>query len=160
MSLPFREALVGIAAVACISCNTTAHEQSPHATSAQGAALKVGNRQTELVPGQAAPVRQQQNPYEGSEVAIGEGKRLYDQFNCSGCHSQGGGGIGPALMDDAWIYGSSSANVYWTVVEGRPNGMPAFGGRIPDDQICKIAAFVRSLSNLKEHDDRPPNTVR
>jgi cytochrome c oxidase cbb3-type subunit 3 len=51
-------------------------------------------------------------------------------------------------MDDEWIYGSSSANVYWTIVEGRPQGMPAFGGRIPEDEVWRIAAYVRSLSGL------------
>src|SRR5690348_13946358 len=34
-----------------------------------------------------------------------EGKRLFTQYNCAGCHFNGGGGIGPALMDAQWIYG-------------------------------------------------------
>ena len=46
-------------------------------------------------------------PYEGNAYAVSEGKRLYNQFNCSGCHFQGGGGIGPPLMDAEWIYGSA-----------------------------------------------------
>ena len=42
---------------------------------------------------------------------------------------------GPALMDDNWIYGSSIENIVATIREGRPNGMPAFRGKVPDDQI-------------------------
>jgi cytochrome c oxidase cbb3-type subunit III len=79
---------------------------------------------------------------------ISEGKRLFKWFNCNGCHFNGGGGIGPALMDDQWIYGSSMGNIAATIREGRPNGMPSFRGRIPLDQIWQIAAFVRSLSGL------------
>ena len=39
--------------------------------------------------------------YDNAE-AVNTGKRLFGQYNCSGCHSNGGGGMGPALMDDEW----------------------------------------------------------
>jgi cytochrome c oxidase cbb3-type subunit 3 len=89
------------------------------------------------------------NPYEGNAYAISEGQRLYEQYNCVGCHFHGGGGIGPALMDSDWIYGSSPANVYTSIVEGRPNGMPSYGGHLPDSQIWEITAYVRSLGGLE-----------
>jgi cytochrome c oxidase cbb3-type subunit III len=34
------------------------------------------------------------------------------------------------------------------VVEGRPNGMPSFRGKIPDTQVWQITAYVRSMSGL------------
>jgi cytochrome c oxidase cbb3-type subunit 3 len=111
-------------------------------------AIAEGNRVSELQPGPPIPVRQIKNPFEGSQEAIADGKRLYNDFNCSGCHAAGGGAIGPPLMDDEWIYGSSPSNIFWTIVEGRPQGMPAYGGRITEDQVWRIAAFVRSLSGL------------
>ena len=89
------------------------------------------------------------NPYEGNAYAISEGQRLYEQYNCSGCHFHGGGGIGPALMDDEWIYGSSPANVYTSIAEGRPNGMPSYGGHIPDFQIWELTTYVRSVGGLE-----------
>jgi cytochrome c oxidase cbb3-type subunit 3 len=49
-------------------------------------------------------------------------------------------------MDDLWIYGSAPDNLFATIVEGRPNGMPSFRDKIPDDQIWEIAAYVRTLS--------------
>jgi len=86
-------------------------------------------------------------PYEQSAYAVGEGKRLYSAYNCAGCHSIGGGGaIGPALSDAEWIYGSHPDQIYATIVQGRGNGMPAFGGKIPDYQVRELAAYVRSLS--------------
>ena len=89
------------------------------------------------------------NPYEGNAYAISEGQRLFEQYNCSGCHAHGGGAIGPALMDDEWIYGNSPANIYATISEGRPNGMPSFGGHIPDYQIWELVTYVRNLGGLE-----------
>jgi cytochrome c oxidase cbb3-type subunit 3 len=78
--------------------------------------------------------------------AISQGKTLYNNYNCSGCHANGGGGMGPPLVDEKWIYGSEPEQVFATIVEGRPNGMPSWRGRIPDYQIWQIVAFVRSMS--------------
>ncbi len=103
-------------------------------------------RLVSLQPGQSLPADVGGGRYEDNAYAIAEGKRLYEWYNCAGCHFQGGGGIGPALMDDLWIYGGSSRNIHDTVVEGRPNGMPSYGGHVADDQIWKITAYVRSLS--------------
>jgi cytochrome c oxidase cbb3-type subunit 3 len=83
--------------------------------------------------------------YDNAE-AVNTGKRLFSQYNCSGCHSNGGGGMGPALMDDEWIYGDRLEQIHQTLVEGRPNGMPAWGGKIPDEQLWQISAYVRSMS--------------
>jgi cytochrome c oxidase cbb3-type subunit 3 len=113
-----------------------------------GGVITQGVPQTELQPGPMIPVRRMPNPYAGNAHAIGEGKKLYGQYNCSGCHANGGGAIGPPLMDDKWIYGSAAENIFATIVEGRPQGMPAFGGRIVEYQIWQIVAYVRSLSGL------------
>ena len=51
-------------------------------------------------------------------------------------------------MDDKWIYGFDPANVYASIVQGRPNGMPAFGARIPEAQVWQIVAYVRSMSGF------------
>jgi cytochrome c oxidase cbb3-type subunit III len=89
---------------------------------------------------------QQRRHYEENAHHLAEGKRLYNWFNCVGCHAHGGGDSGPALMDDQWIYGGEIDQVFLTVYQGRPNGMPAFGGKIPEQQIWQIAAYVRSMS--------------
>lgn len=83
--------------------------------------------------------------FEENAYHINEGQKLYTWFNCNGCHAHGGGDSGPALMDDRWIYGGSIENIVQTIREGRPNGMPSFRGKIPDDQIWQIAAYVRSM---------------
>ena len=93
--------------------------------------------------------------YSESAYAVGEGKRLYSAFNCVGCHAHGGGGIGPALMDDQWIYGSRPEQIYTDIVQGRPNGMPSFQGKIPDYQVWELVAYVRSMSGQLPSDVAP-----
>ena len=86
------------------------------------------------------------NPFTGNAFAISEGGQLYQWFNCVGCHSNGGGGIGPSLMDTQWVYGSSPTKIYETISKGREHGMPAFGSKLPEYQIWQLVAYVRSLS--------------
>jgi len=93
--------------------------------------------------------------YERNAYALAAGKRLWGWYNCSGCHANGGGGSGPALTDNVWIYGGDGRTIYQTIVEGRPNGMPAFGGRIPVDEIWQLAAFVRSTAGMAPQDAAP-----
>jgi cytochrome c oxidase cbb3-type subunit 3 len=95
------------------------------------------------------------NPFAENAWATAEGKRLYAWYNCVGCHAHGGGGIGPPLMDDKWIYGGQPANIFASIVEGRPNGMPSFGGRIPAQQVWQIVAYVQSMSGALRKDVRP-----
>ncbi|HET7209870.1 MAG TPA: c-type cytochrome [Terriglobales bacterium] len=95
------------------------------------------------------------NTYEESAYAVSEGKTLFNQYNCSGCHANGGGGIGPPLMDNNWIYGSEPGNIFATIMQGRPNGMPSFRNRIPEYQAWQIVSYVRSLSGLLPKDVAP-----
>lgn len=105
-------------------------------------------RVSSLQPGPGRDTTHSANPYESSAFAQTEGQRLFGWYNCSGCHANGGGGIGPPLMDDKWIYGSEPDQIFATIMEGRPNGMPSFAGRIPAPQVWQIVTYVRSLSGL------------
>ena len=64
-------------------------------------------------------------------AAIADGERLFDWYNCSGCHFHGGGGMGPALMDQQWIYGGALDQIHASIVQGRPNGMPSWAPENP-----------------------------
>ena len=102
-------------------------------------------------PARVAP----RNPYEGNAYAISEGQRLFDWYNCTGCHARGGGGSGPALMDDKWLYGGTPPAIFRTIVQGAPNGMPAWGGRIPELQVWQLVAYIESLDADKKLADPP-----
>jgi cytochrome c oxidase cbb3-type subunit III len=112
-------------------------------------------RPTNFEAGQATTPTEFQNEYENNAFAMSEGKRLFSQMNCVGCHAHGGGAIGPALMDDKWIYGSQPDQIFSTIVEGRPNGMPSFRGKLPDYEIWQLAAYVRSLSGKASSNSAP-----
>jgi cytochrome c oxidase cbb3-type subunit 3 len=86
--------------------------------------------------------------YSDNAYAISQGRGLYNRMNCVGCHFHGGGGIGPPLMDDEWIYGDDPAQIFKTIVEGRPNGMPSYARRLNNQQVWQLVAYVRSLSGL------------
>ena len=89
-----------------------------------------------IFPGGQPLAEPNQSPFQKNAYGTAEGKRLFDQFNCTGCHAHGGGGMGPPLMDDKWIYGSEPANIFESIVEGRPNGMPAWRNRPRNAPSC------------------------
>jgi cytochrome c oxidase cbb3-type subunit III len=106
-------------------------------------------RESELQPGPTEVAESTKSPYGSNAYALAEGKRLYNQMNCSGCHFQGGGGIGPPLMDDQWIYGSDPSQIFTTIMEGRPNGMPSWKGKLSNQQVWQLVSYVRLLSGLE-----------
>ena len=117
-----------------------------------------GVRQVDLRPGipPAEPVHPDP-PYRRDAHTIAEGKRLYGWMNCSGCHFEGGGGIGPPLMDQDWIYGSRPHQIFDSIVNGRAQGMPAYGDKLEVQSVWQIVAYVESLGGVegREGDQAP-----
>ena len=91
------------------------------------------------------------NPFEGNADAISSGAKLYISYNCVDCHgADGGGAMAPAFIDGRWHFGGSSAQVYESIAQGRPDGMPAWGGLIDQHSIWRLVAYVRSLDKGKD----------
>ena len=88
------------------------------------------------------------NPYEGDKRAMAVGGQLFVGYNCLDCHgAEGSGAMGPSFQDGRWHFGGSPGEVFESIYQGRPDGMPAWGGRISNDQIWMLTAYVRSLSS-------------
>ncbi len=88
------------------------------------------------------------NPFEGDKASIAEGSKLFIAYNCMDCHgADGAGAMGPSLQDNRWHFGGTPGEVFQSIYEGRPEGMPSWGGRIRDDEIWRLVAYVRTLSN-------------
>lgn len=119
-----------------------------------GGAIPAGESADTIYPGGGAPppLDPRAARYDNNSPALAEGQFLYTRMNCVGCHAHGGGGMGPALMDAKWRYGGRIDQIAVTIAEGRPNGMPAWRGRLTDDQIWKLAAYVRTLSGQPSKD--------
>jgi cytochrome c oxidase cbb3-type subunit 3 len=148
--------VAGCCLLTLTACQREQRELRP--TPARYAVYGDAARQSELQPGGRQSQPDVVNPYQGSASAISEGQRLFGWYNCVGCHGNGGGGIGPSLIKDQWIYGVEPSNLFDTIVKGRPNGMPAWGGRVPEYQVWQLVAFVRSLNNLEPKSATPVRT--
>jgi cytochrome c oxidase cbb3-type subunit 3 len=139
---------VGLAAAllllsACERENRRFQENPPTATPTSTALVV-----SALQPGPAVIVPTVDAPYDDNAWAVSEGKALFNSMNCSGCHFEGGGGIGPPLMDQEWIYGSEPQQIFSSIADGRPNGMPAWKYTLSNQQIWELVSYVRSLSSL------------
>jgi cytochrome c oxidase cbb3-type subunit 3 len=156
MKLARRRIIAALASVALglvlLSC---AREERGFRVQPPAAARINSKTLSDLQPGTRLPVAEVKNEYEENAYAVSEGKRLFEAYNCNGCHAQGGGGIGPPLMDARWIYGARPEQVFATIVEGRPNGMPSFRGKVADFQVWQLAAYVRSMSGQVSKDVAP-----
>lgn len=109
---------------------------------------------------QEPPLDSAAKRYQNNPQAIADGARLFDWFNCSGCHFHGAGGIGPAFDNNGnWIYGGRLDQIYASIYQGRPNGMPMWGNLIPSSQIWELAAYVKSLSTKSLGEPTPTKPV-
>jgi cytochrome c oxidase cbb3-type subunit 3 len=86
------------------------------------------------------------NPFDGKPEAVTEGKQLFRSMNCAYCHAfEAKGLMGPSLADHYWRYGGAPSQLYKSIYEGRPQGMPAWGATLPSDSIWKIVSYLESL---------------
>jgi cytochrome c oxidase cbb3-type subunit III len=154
LSGALRLALAGAILAATTSCQRETRQFHPHASAAEavqgarGGALHAGPapESAQVAPGLEV------GEYQETAQWVSEGQQLFQAFNCSGCHSDGGGGMGANLMDARWYYGHEPRQIFDTIVQGRQNGMPSFAGRLPAYQIWQLVAYVRSLSGLTSPD--------
>jgi cytochrome c oxidase cbb3-type subunit 3 len=152
-----RTLIAGLTSIAIVVATrqvaTVRAEQAPaQAPSGPQAPTMVAHPQ-HIQPGlaQQQPLASLTNPYEGDAQRTAEGGKLYVAYNCVDCHGADGSGfMGPSFQDSRWHFGGSAGEVLQSIYEGRPEGMPAWGGRIGDEQIWRLVAYVRSLS--KGHD--------
>lgn len=80
---------------------------------------------------------------QGGGTVQNTGERLY-LANCATCHGDNGKGLGqyPTIIGKADILGGDYART--VVAEGR-NLMPAFGGKLSQQQIDEIVDYVATL---------------
>ena len=143
--------VVGALALGAAACDREQHQSRGKPI---GETVAAGQSPDTIFPGNSNPPAPdiRAKLFDDNANAIAQGQQLYMQMNCVGCHSHGGGGMGPALMDDQWRYGSRIDQIATTIAEGRPNGMPAWRGKLTEDQIWDLAAYVRSMSGLPSKD--------
>jgi len=143
-----RLAVMALAALA--ACKASDARQLAAAGATSNSPFLIGPQ-----PGTDRAIGRPVNPYAGDPAVLSEGRRLFNWYNCSGCHGDhAGGGMGPSLRDSVWYYGGDDASIFASITEGRQHGMPAWGPKVPQDQRWKIVTYVRSLRTADEPD--PP----
>src|ERR1700758_839007 len=137
---------IAVAAVLAVAANNAGAQQDTAPGAGRGPnEVSV----TSLFPNGATPPRPPDaigGRFDGNKFAIADGQLLFGQMNCTGCHFNGGGGMGPALMSGHWRYGGRIDQIYASIAQGRPNGMPSWQDNFQPQQIWELAAYVKSLS--------------
>jgi mono/diheme cytochrome c family protein len=107
------------------------------------------------VPGALDRVARPTNPFTADRAAGGEGRQIFTDFNCAGCHGDhAGGGMGPSLRDVDWIYGNGDGQIFSSIAEGRAHGMPSWASKLTEDQIWRLVTYIKALRTRNE--PQPP----
>ena len=71
------------------------------------------------------------------------------EAQCVACHGAGGNGMqelgAPNLTNAIWLYGGDRTSIYETLWNGRGGVMPAWGGRLSEEEIIALAVYVHAL---------------
>ncbi|MGE3958377.1 MAG: c-type cytochrome [Vicinamibacterales bacterium] len=144
-----------IGAFACVLALLGSGCGSPEGVTATSTSAPAIRTPVGPVPGPLENPPRMTNPLGRAPAALTEGRTLFVRMNCSGCHGgHAGGGMGPSLRDVDWIYGSTDAQIFSSIAEGRAHGMPAWGTRLQSDQLWRLVAYIRALRTPDE--PQPP----
>ena len=139
------------------ACRDSRAQEPPRAArqaaGAQDLAGRFVSHAAHIQPGMVKPFAglALKNPHEGDARAIETGGKLFVAYNCIDCHGAGGSGaMGPSLADGRWHFGGQPAEVFESIYQGRPEGMPAWGSLISEDQVWLLVSYVRSLEVNKD----------
>ena len=115
---------------------------------AAGGPGPTGRSAADAAPAAASPPAPPKlNPFTGDAGRAAEGRTLYFEVGCQGCHGGGGGGgMATSVIDDVWTFGSDD-EVLFRLIKGEipEQTMPTVYSVLEDDEVWKILAFIRSV---------------
>jgi mono/diheme cytochrome c family protein len=143
-------AMLVLAAAACKRENI-APATSTETRGAENALVISKHEDRVFAGGLMPPAERVSNTEAHNAKAADEGATLFTSMNCDGCHGGGAvGAVGPSLTDGRWRYGGADADIYRSIAEGRPKGMPSFGGALQPAMIWRLVAYIKSLPPPKD----------
>ena len=144
----------GCCLLALIACQRERRDLRP--APAGAAVFGDAARLSQLQPGGAQSQPLVANPYQGNAYAISEGQRLFAWYNCSGCHANGGGGIGPPLIKHAFaLRRRARQSVRHDRQRAGPMACRHGAGASRNIRSGRLVAFVRSLNGLEPKSATP-----
>jgi mono/diheme cytochrome c family protein len=159
--------LVGFAggvALAADEAQPPASEGAPAAQAPAPNAEAAAGGGTPLETARQAEKGSLKSPYEDFASVADEGHKKFMAAGCNGCHGgTGGGGMGPPLTNQVWVYGKDGDTLFRLIALGsdelQKDGyqrkgsenvvgpMPPFGGIVKsNDDVWKIIAWIRSVN--------------
>jgi mono/diheme cytochrome c family protein len=85
-------------------------------------------------------------------AALERGRKIF-VGTCAGyCHVASGHGLGnaPDLLDCEWRHGSTDPEIFGVMRNGVPGTpMLGFAGKIPDEDLWRVLAYLRSASHCR-----------
>jgi mono/diheme cytochrome c family protein len=77
---------------------------------------------------------------------IATGKALYEE-NCTNCHGADGAKVAKAnFADQQFMASRSASDLSQATAQGNGQDMPGFSGKLSEDDLWALAAFVRTIS--------------
>ena len=107
---------------------------------------------TGIRPGALPPPEDVRNPFDHDPGAIERGMKDFIAFDLRRLPwpPSGTGGMGPALSNGKWLHGSSAANIYLSIYQGRSNGMPAWGTTLPSNVIWELVSYLQASAGSRQ----------
>ena len=141
---------LALALLATVACRE--RTEVPPGASAPGAGgIVIAKHDDRVFAGGIAPPAERFANASANGKDADAGAKLFTGMNCDGCHGGGAvGAVGPSLTDGRWRYGGSDADIYRSIAEGRPKGMPAFGGVLQPPMLWQLVAYIKSLEAPKD----------
>lgn len=95
--------------------------------------------------------------YLSEASALDAGKKIFVTA-CAACHAADGGGtVGPNLVDEYWLHGGSIADVFKSIKYGWPEkGMKSWKDDYSPAQIAQLASYIKSLKGTKPATAKEP----
>lgn len=95
--------------------------------------------------------------YLSDASALDAGKKLFVTA-CAACHAADGGGlVGPNLVDEYWIHGGSLSDIFKSIKYGWPEkGMKSWKDDYSPSQIAQITSYIHSIRNTKPAAPKEP----
>ena len=90
---------------------------------------------------------------------LAKGKELFTSKTCFACHGADlGGGIGPNLTDNKWIFGGDFKSIFNTITKGgRPGkGMVAWESTISKIERQQLASYIMSMQGTTPAKPKAP----
>lgn len=95
--------------------------------------------------------------YLSDATSLEAGKKIFITA-CAACHAADGGGtVGPNLVDDYWLHGGSVSDIFKSIKYGWPEkGMKSWKDDYSPAQIAQISSYIKSLKGTKPGTPKEP----